>query len=120
MDRAGIIEVLEQSTAETQYKSLQRAVRWLADRFYLEKAIAERAEKGIAWAQANAVPMMLIAVGMMLVPSGWTGNVSFGRGVNRAVLFGPHFMSESNEPPIEAEHDLAAVALAIAAIQARS
>ena len=120
MDHVGIIEVLQRSTAETQYKSLEKAVRWLADRFYLEKAIAERAENGIAWAKANAMPMMLIAVSLLLVPSGWTGNIGFGRGLNRAVLFSPNFLSESNKPPIEAEHDLEAIALAIAAIQARS
>ena len=59
------------------------------------------------------------AVAVMLVPEGWDGQVSFGKGVKRSVLFSPGFIEFGDERPIEAEHELPAIALAIAAVKTR-
>jgi hypothetical protein len=119
MSRDELVDLLRRSSHRSQYAALRRAVDWLRNRLYLSRTTALAARSAIALAERENAPELLIGVAVMLVPEGWDGQVSFGKGVKRSVLFSPGFIEFGDERPIEAEHELPAISLTIAAIRTR-
>jgi len=119
MDREALLLHLEKTPASQVGDALMRAADWLLQRRFLVKDRVMAIGETVATATRLAQPELLTAAAMMLVPEGWNGNIGFGKGLKRAVLFSPNFVSYCEEEPIEAEHESPAIALAIAAILAR-
>jgi hypothetical protein len=119
MSRDELVDLLRRSSHRSQYVALRRAVDWLSNRLYLSRTTALAARSAIGLAERENAPELLIGVAVMLVPEGWDGQVSFGKGLKRSVLFSPGFIEFGDERPIEAEHELPAIALAIAAVRTR-
>src|SRR5216684_4407448 len=115
MSRDELIDVLRRSSYRSQYAAMRRAVGWLGTRLYLSRTVAQAARSAIDLAEREGAPDLLIGVAVMMVPEGWDGQVSFGKGLKRSVLFSPGFVEFGDERPVESEHELPAVALAIAA-----
>jgi len=119
MDQDELLDLLQRSSLETQYRAMSRAVDWLSTRRYITSETMTIAGRAIDLAQREKRPELLLSVALMLVPDGWNGDVSFGKGLKRSVLFSPTFVAYGDEPPIEAEHEAPAIALTMAAIKAR-
>jgi hypothetical protein len=119
MSRDELLDLLRRSSHRTQYAALRRAVDWLHNRLYLSRTTVLAARSAIGLAERENAPELLVGVAVMLVPEGWDGQVSFGKGLKRSVLFSPGFIEFGDERPIEAEHELPAISLAIAAVRTR-
>jgi hypothetical protein len=119
MSRDELLDLLRRSSHRTQYAAMRRAVGWLSTRLYLSRTVAQAARSAIDLAEREGAPDLLVGVAVMLVPEGWNGELSFGKGLKRSVLFSPGFVEFGDEPPVGGEHELPAVALAIAALKTR-
>src|SRR6266542_6426732 len=114
MNREEVLDLLRRSSQRSQYAAMRRAVDWFRTTLYLSRTVAQAARSAIDLAESERAPDLLVGVAVMLVPEGWNGEFSFGKGLKRSVLFSPGFVEFGDEPPVEAEHELPAVALAIA------
>ena len=119
MSREELLDLLRRSSHRSQYAALRRAVDWLGTRLYLSRTAAQAARSAIDLAERENAPDLLVGVAVMLVPEGWNGQLSFGNGLKRSVLFSPGFVQFGDEPPVACEHELPAIALAIAAVMTR-
>jgi hypothetical protein len=119
MSRDEVLDLLRRSSHRTQYAAMRRAIDWFRTTLYLSRTTAQAARRAIDLAEREDAPELLIGVAVMMVPEGWDGQVSFGKGLKRSVLFSPGFVEFGDERPVEAEHELPAVALAIAAVRTR-
>jgi hypothetical protein len=119
MSRDELLDLLRRSSRHSQYAAMRRAVDWLRYRLYLSQATALAARSAIVLAERENAADLLVGVALMLVPEGWDGQLSFGKGLKRSVLFSPGFVEFGDEPPVGGEHELPAMALAIAAIRTR-
>jgi len=119
MSRDELLDLLRRSSHRSQYAALRRAVDWLGMRLYLSRTVAQAARSAIDLAERENAPELLVGVAVMLVPEGWDGQLSFGKGLKRSVLFSPGFVQFGDEPPVACEHELPAIALAIAAVMTR-
>ena len=119
MSRDELLDLLRRSSHRSQYAALRRAVDWLGMRLYLSRTVAQAARSAIDLAERENAPELLVGVAAMLVPEGWDGQLSFGKGLKRSVLFSPGFVQFGDEPPVACEHELPAIALAIAAVMTR-
>jgi hypothetical protein len=119
MSRDELLDLLRRSSQHTQYAAMRRAVDWFRTTLYLSRTTAQSARSAIELAERENAPDLLVGVAVMLVPEGWNGELSFGKGLKRSVLFSPGFVEFGDEPPVGGEHELPAVALAIAAVRTR-
>ena len=119
MSRDELLDLLRGSSHRSQYAAMRRAVDWLGNRLYLTRTTALAARSALELAERENAPELLVGVAVMLVPEGWDGQLSFGKGLKRSVLFSPGFVQFGDEPPVAGEHELPAVALAIAAVKTR-
>jgi hypothetical protein len=119
MSRDELLDLLRRSSRHSQYVAMRRAVGWFRSTLYLSRTMAQAARSAIDLAEREGAPDLLLGVAVMLVPEGWNGELSFGKGLKRSVLFSPGFVEFGDEPPVAGEHDLPAVALAIAAVKTR-
>ena len=119
MSRDELVDLLRRSSYRSQYAALPRAIDWLGTRLYLSRTVAQVARSAIDLAEREGAPELLVGVAVMFVPEGWDGQLSFGKGLKRSVLFSPGFVQFGDEPPVACEHELPAIALAIAAVMTR-
>jgi hypothetical protein len=119
MDQEEVLDLLQRSSLKTQYEVMHRAVDWLSKLNYIPSKTARAAKQAIELAQRENTPELLLSVALMVVPKGWNGDFSFGKGLKRSVLFSLTFVAYGDEPPIEAEDEIGAIALTTAAIKAR-
>jgi hypothetical protein len=119
MDKDELLDLLQRSSLEAEHEAIRRAVDWLSARLHITSKTATVARRASELATRENTPEVLLSVALMLVPEGWNGDFSFGKGLKRSVLFSPTFVAYGDEPPIEAEREAPAIALAMAAIKAR-
>jgi hypothetical protein len=119
MSRDELLDLLRRSSRHSQYAAMRRAVDWFRTTLYLSRTAAQAAGRAIDLAERENAPDLLVGVAVMLVPEGWDGQLSFGKGLKRSVLFSPGFVEFGDAPPVGGEHELPAVALAIAAVKTR-
>jgi hypothetical protein len=119
MDQEKLLDFLQRSSLEEQYEAMRRTVDWLSARLYIPSKTAAVARQAIELARRENAPELLLSAALMLVPEGWNGDFSFGKGLKRSVLFSPTFVAHGDEPPVEAEHEAPAIALAMAAVKAQ-
>src|SRR5260370_37662319 len=97
MSRDELLDLLRRSSHDTPYAGMRRAVDWLRTTRYLSRTAAQAARSAINLAERENAPDLLVGVAEMLVPEAWNGELSFGKGLKRSVLFSPGFIEFGDE-----------------------